>query len=81
MEEWEVVLNMHADKMEINVEYWQGILLDPGNIWGCITQFKQTLFLYWSMKSILVKFLEQISVGMTATIQDFPKYKQVFQKL
>lgn len=51
------------------------MLLDQGHNRGCVTQFKHTLFLYWSMKSILGKDLE-VSVGMEAAMQDFPDYKQ-----
>lgn len=38
-------------------------------------QFKQMLYLYWLMKSLLGKDMEQILVGMVVSIQGMSKYK------
>lgn len=76
--EWEEDINQQASVDEAELEDWKLLVPDLGNTSGRGTQFKQTLHLYWLMKCLLSKAMEQI--WMTA-IQDFQDYKQEFQKL
>ena len=50
IEEWEENLNCHAERMYIEVEDRRVLVPDPGQTHGKLTQFKHTLYLYWSMK-------------------------------
>lgn len=49
---------------------------DPGNTGGLIMQLKQTLYLYFLMKSLLGKAMEQLSMGMVVTKQGLPSYEK-----
>ena len=50
------------------MENLRTLILNPGNTCGRISQFKKTLYLYWLMKSLLGKAMEQISVGMEVIV-------------
>lgn len=57
------------------------MVLDPGTTRGRITKLKHTLYLYFLMKSLLGKALEQIFVGMAVTMQGLPNYKKDMEKI
>lgn len=75
LEEWEEEIKQ-GNEIEEDMENWRTLVLDPGNPRGRITKFKQTLYLYWLMKNLLGKAMEQISVGMAVSLQGMPSYKQ-----
>lgn len=50
------------------MDNWRTLVSDAGNTHGRITQFKQTMYLYWLMKSLVGKAMEQISVGMAVIV-------------
>lgn len=54
---------------------------NPGNTRCRITQFKHTLYLYFLMKSMLGKAMEQISMGMALTLQGLPNYRKDMEKI
>lgn len=82
IEKWEADINKQVEtEMEMATEEWKDLILDPGQTRGRLTQFKRTRFMYWSMKSILRKALEQISMNLVALAQDFSKYRMEFDKL
>lgn len=59
IEEWEVDLNHEASATEIEMEDLGILMRDPRHTQGQVTQFKQTLYLYWLMKSLLGKAMEK----------------------
>lgn len=63
------------------IEDWRTLFLDPNNTRSRIAQFKETLYLYWLIKSLLGKAMEHISVGKDVSVQGMLNYKQEFQKL
>ena len=67
--------------MEEETDNWRTLVPDPGNTHGRIKQFKQTLYLYWLVKSLLGKAMEHISVGMAVTLQGMPNYKKDMEKI
>lgn len=81
IEEWEANLNRQASTTKIETEDWCTMVSNPRHTHGWVTQSKQTLYLYWIMKSLPGKALEKILVSTSTTVQDFPNYKQDFQKL
>lgn len=62
------------------MENWRTLIPNPGNTCGRISQFKKTLYLYWLMKSLLGKAMEEISVGMAVTVQGMSNYKKDMEK-
>ena len=57
LEEWEEEIKQGSETKEY-MDNWRTLVLDPGNTCGRITQFKQTLYMYWLMKSLLGKAME-----------------------
>lgn len=68
----------HENKIEEDMDELRTLVPDSGTLKGRITQFKHTLYLYWLMKILMGKAMEQISVGMTVSIQGMPSYKHEF---
>lgn len=58
IEEWEAELNKQPGNMETDVKEAREMVSGSKNTHGGVTQYKQTLFLYWSMKSLLGKALK-----------------------
>jgi len=80
LEEWEEEVKQDSVKNE-EMEDRRTLVPDPGNTKGKITQLKHALYLYWLMKSLLRKAMEQISVGTVVIVQDMTNYKYEFKKL
>ena len=57
LEEWEEDVK-NGSETEEEMDNQRTLVLDPGNTCGKITQFKQTLYLYWLMKSLLGEAME-----------------------
>jgi len=81
IEKWEADLNRHTGYKEIEAEDWRVLVPVPGHTCDRIKQFKHTLFLYWSMKGIMGKALEQISLNMVVAMHTFSDYKREFHKI
>ena len=62
--------------LEEEMEAWREVFPDLGNTKGRLTQFKHTLYLYWLIKSLMGKAMEQLSMGVAMTLQDMPNYKK-----
>ena len=74
IEEWEASFNRRAELMDIEAEDLRDLVPNPGKNRGRLTQFKHTLFLYWSMKGILGKALEHVNVSMATDVHKFQNY-------
>ena len=66
--------------MDIDLENWHILVLDPGHTHGRTIYFKQNFHLYWLMKSLLAKALEHIPSGVVPTTQGFQKIAKNFRK-
>lgn len=51
------------------MEDWCPLMPDPGNTRGHLSQYKQALHMYWVMKCLLAKAMEQIAEEMTEIVQ------------
>ena len=61
------------------MEDWEYLLPDPGNTRGRMTLYKQALHVYWVMKRLLAKAMEQVAVEMTELSQGIPNLKKELQ--
>lgn len=66
---------------EDEMEEWKDHILDPRNTKGRLSQFKQTLHLYWLMKRLVGKSMDQVSMDMALIIRDMPDYKKDLQTI
>lgn len=57
------------------MEDWEFLLHDPGNTRGRMSLFKQSLHIYWVMKRILAKALEQVATEMAELAQGVPNLR------
>lgn len=58
------------------MEDWEYLLPDPGNTRGRMTLYKQTLHVYWVMKRMLAKDMEQVAMEMAKLSQGIPNIKK-----
>jgi len=60
---------------------WEYLLLDPGNTRGRMTLYKQALHVYWVMKRLLAKAIEQVDVEMAEMSQGIPNLKRELKNI
>jgi len=60
---------------------WEYLLSDPGNTRGHMTLYKQTLHVYWIMKRLLAKEMEQVAMEMAELSQGIPNLKKELQNI
>lgn len=58
------------------MEDWEYLLPDPGNTRGHMTLYKQALHVYWVMKRLLAKAMEQVAMEMAELAQGIPNLKR-----
>lgn len=58
------------------MEDWEFLLHDPGNTRGRMSLFKQSLHIYWVMKRLLAKALEQVATEMVEIAQGGPELRR-----
>lgn len=46
------------------MEDWGNLIPDPGNTRGCLSLYKQALHVYWVLKRLLAKIMEQVAMEM-----------------
>jgi len=63
------------------MEDWEYILPDPGNTRGRMNLYKQALHVYWVMKRILAKAIEQVAMDMAELSQGIPNLKKELQNI
>jgi len=80
IEYWEEDIKQESEPKE-EIDNWRMLVPNLGNTRGRTTQFKHTLYLYFLMKSLLGKVMEQIFVGMVVTVQGLPSYKKYMEKI
>lgn len=67
LDEWEEEVKQGSE-IEEDMDDQSKLVSDPSNTRGQIMQFKQTLYLYWMMKSVLGKAMESTLVGMVISL-------------
>lgn len=60
---------------------WEYLLPDPGNTRGRMTLYKQALHVYWVMKRLLAKAMEQVAMEMAELAQGIPNLKREMQNI
>jgi len=60
---------------------WEYLLPDPGNTRGRMTLYKQTLHVYWVMKRLLAKAMEQVAMEMAELSQGIPNLKKELRNI
>lgn len=63
-------------------EEWDEIIRDLGNTQGRMTLYRQSLHIYWVLKHLLAKALEQVVKEMAEIVNGMPnlqKEKKIFQ--
>lgn len=58
------------------MEDWVYLLPDPGHTRGRMTLYKQSLHVYWVMKRLMAKAMEQIALEMAELSQGIPNLKK-----
>jgi len=61
---------------ESEMEDWEFLLHDLGNTRGRMSLFKQSLHIYWVMKRLLAKALEQAATEITELAQGVPNLRR-----
>lgn len=58
------------------MEEWSTLLLDPSNTRGRLTLYKQALHMYWVLKHLLAKVMEQVAIEMMEITHEEPEMKK-----
>jgi len=66
---------------ESEMEDWEYLLPDPGNTRGRMTLYKQTMHVYWVMKRLLAKEMEQVAMEMAKLSQGIPNLKKELRNI
>lgn len=66
---------------ESEMEDWEYLLPDIGNTRGRMTQYKQTLHVYWTIKRLMAKAMEQVVMEMVEMSQESPYLKKEMQNI
>ena len=64
------------EQSEPEMENWEFLLLDPGNTRSRMTLYKQSIHVYWVMKHLLAKALEQDATKMAELAQGGPNLRR-----
>lgn len=63
------------------MEDWEQFLPDPGHTRGRMSLYKQSLHVYWGMKRLLAKAMEQVALEMAELIQGIPTMKKELKNI
>lgn len=58
------------------MEDWEFLIPDPRNTRGRMTLFKQSIHVYWVMKRLLAKSMEQVATEMAELAQGVPNLRR-----
>jgi len=74
------IQNMEEESLQaqsdLEMEDWEFLLHDPGNTKGRMSLFKQSLHMYWVMKRLMAKALEQVAIEMAELAQGVPNLRR-----
>lgn len=78
-----IIQNLEEEAIQGQSEYeledWEFMVQDPGNTRGRMSLFKQSLHIYWVMKRLLAKALEQVATEMVGIAQGGSELKRELQ--
>ena len=60
---------------------WEYLLMDPGNTKGRMSLYKQALHIYWVLKRLLAKAMEQVAMEMVELAQGIPNLKKEMKNI
>jgi len=63
------------------MEEWSILIPDPGNTRGLLSLYKKALHMYWVVKHLLAKAMEQVAVEMTEIAQGLPNMEKEMNNL
>ena len=63
------------------MEDWEYLLPDLGNTRGRMSLYKHALHVYWVMKRLLAKAMEQVAMEMAELAQGIPNLKKEINNL
>lgn len=63
-------------QLDSEMEDWEFLLPDSGNTRSRMTLFKQAIHVYWVMKQLLAKALEQAATEMVELAQGVPNLRR-----
>ena len=66
---------------EPEMEEWGDIIPDPGHTRGRMTLYRQALHMYWALKRLLARALEQVAGEMAKIAQGMPNIKKDMKNL
>lgn len=66
---------------EPELDDWEQYLPDPGHTRGRMSLYKQSLHVYWGMKRLLAKAMEQVALEMAELIQGIPTMKKELKNI
>lgn len=77
----ELEANAMQENSEPEMEDWGNLILDPSNTKGCLSLYKHGLHVYWVLKRLLAKAMEQVVVEMTEMAQGIPNLRRKMKNL
>lgn len=77
----ELVSNVMEGYLEPEMEEWGNLIPDPRNTRECLTLYKTTLHVYWVLKHLLAKEMEQVTEEMAKLTQGMPNMKREINNL
>jgi len=66
---------------EPKMEDWECLLPDPGYTRGRMSLYKQSLHVYWGMKRLLAKAMEQVAMEMAELSQGIRTLKKELKNI
>lgn len=69
------------EELDPEMEDWEYLLPDPGNTRDRLSLYKQALHVYWVMKRLLAKAMEQVAMEITEIAQGIPNVRKEMKNL
>lgn len=73
-----IIQNLESSVLEeqstSETEEWAEMVRDPGNTRGRLTLYRQSLHIYWVLKCLLAKAMEQVVKEMLEITNGMPKH-------
>lgn len=69
------------EQSEPEMEDWEALLPDPGHTRGRMSLYKQSPHVYWGMKRLLAKAMEQVAMEMAELSQGIPTLKKELKNI
>lgn len=68
--------NLREEQSDSETEEWAEMIRDSGNTWGRMTLYRQSLHIYWVLKCLLAKVLEQVVKEMVEISNGMPNLQK-----